>query len=65
MKRFFVACAFLGLMFAATVGCDSTAKVQKTNTVTTPGGSTTTTDTHKVDSSGNNPPANAAGEKAK
>jgi hypothetical protein len=33
--------------------------------VTTPGGSTTTTDEHKVDSSGKNPPANSQGEKAK
>src|SRR3954470_5463945 len=64
MKRIFL--PSLAAAFALTVaGCGETAKVQKQETIKTPGGSTTTTDTHKVESSGSNPPANASGEKAK
>lgn len=65
MKRFFVFCTALSLVFVTTVGCDKKATTERKETVTTPGGTTTTTDTHKVESSGENPPANAAGEAAK
>ncbi len=65
MKRFFVFCTFLSLACATMVGCDNKAKVEKKVSVTTPGGTTTTTDEHTVDSSGKNPPANSQGEKAK
>ena len=64
MKRTFA----LGLLMAvafAVVGCGDTAKVKKTETITTPGGSTTTTTEKKVESSGENPPTNSSGERAK
>ena len=65
MKRFFVLCIAVCLAAAVNVGCENKVKTQRKETVDTPGGSTTTTDTHTVESSGNNPPANAAGENAK
>jgi hypothetical protein len=65
MKRFLVICTFLILAVGTSVGCDNKTKVEKKETVTSPGGTTTTTDEHKVDSSGKNPPANSRGEKAK
>jgi len=46
-------------------GCSDEAKVKQSETVSGPGGSTTTTIEKKVDSSGSNPPANSAGETAK
>jgi hypothetical protein len=45
-------------------GCENKSKSQRTETVTAPGGTTTTTDTHTVESSGQNPPASSTGEKA-
>jgi hypothetical protein len=56
MKRFFALCMILGLA-AAFVGCDKKAEVKKTTTVTTPEGSTTETDSTKIKTSGENPPA--------
>ena len=56
MKRFFALCAILSLTVAI-VGCDKKAEVKSTSTVTTPEGSTTVTDTQKVETSGENPPA--------
>jgi hypothetical protein len=47
------------------VGCGETAKEQVKETVTTPGGSTSTTTGTEVKSTGSNPPANSAGETAK
>lgn len=47
------------------VGCGEEAKVETKETVSTPEGSTTTTETKKVESSGENPPPNTAGEVAK
>jgi hypothetical protein len=41
----------------AVSGCGDTAKVKETKTVTTPGGTTSTTTETKVESSGSNPPA--------
>jgi len=54
----------LALAMAATMGCESKAKVETKETVTAPGGSTTTTDEHTVESSGKSPPGNSRGEKA-
>lgn len=64
MKNLLLTGLALGLMTVFT-GCSDKAVSEKKETVTTPQGSTTTTDTHKVESSGENPPANAEGEKAK
>ena len=55
MKRFFALCVILGLAMPF-AGCDKKAEVKKETTVTTPEGSTTTTDSHKVETSGENPP---------
>ena len=64
MRRFLV----LGLIVLAasmTMGCEQKSKTQSKETMTGPGGSTTTTDTHEVESSGKNPPPNSQGETAK
>jgi hypothetical protein len=65
MKRLAILCTFLGLVGVVNVGCDKVNTMVKKETVTTPSGSTTTTDTHKVESSGDKAPVNAEGEKAK
>jgi hypothetical protein len=60
MKRFFVLCAVLSLATASLAGCDSTKKAEvkkDTTTITTPEGSATVTDTQKVETTGENPPA--------
>jgi hypothetical protein len=64
MKRLVILCLFLGFAGMVNVGCEKSKTMERKETVTTPGGSTTTTDTHKVESSGDKAPANAAGEKA-
>lgn len=46
------------------VGCSDETKVKESETVSTPGGKTTTTSETKVQSSGENPPANSAGQTA-
>jgi len=56
MKRFFVLCACLSLFGALTVGCSESSKVQKTETVETPGGTTEKTTTTEIEQSGENPP---------
>ena len=56
MKRFFALSLALSLVVPFTVGCEKKAEVKKETTVTTPGGSTTVTDTQKVETSGENPP---------
>ncbi len=56
MNRFFALCVILGLAMPLT-GCDKKTEVKKETTVTTPEGTTTTTDTHAVETSGDNPPA--------
>jgi hypothetical protein len=43
-----------GLLFVA--GCSQESKTTETKKVTTPTGSTTTTNTHKVETSGKTPP---------
>jgi hypothetical protein len=55
MKRFFALCVILGLAMPF-AGCEKKAEVKKETTVTTPEGETTTTDSHKVETSGENPP---------
>jgi hypothetical protein len=42
---------------AAFMGCDKKAEVKKETTVTTPEGTSTTTDTHKIETSSETPPA--------
>jgi hypothetical protein len=44
------------------VGCGEENRVKEQETVSTPGGSTTTTTETKVKSIGDNPPPNTAGE---
>jgi hypothetical protein len=56
MKRFFALCVILGLVMPF-AGCEKKAEVKKETTVTTPEGSSTTTDSHKVETSGDAPPA--------
>ena len=55
MKRFVALCMVLSLAVIS-VGCDKKAEVKKTTTVTTPEGSTTKTDTTKLETSGKTPP---------
>jgi hypothetical protein len=60
MKRFFVLCTVLSLATAFAAGCDATKKkseVKDTTTITTPEGAATVTDTQKVETTGENPPA--------
>ena len=64
MKRLLLTCMALGVI-GGFVGCAEKAAVEKKETVTTPSGSTTTTETKKVESTGENPPVNSSGEKAK
>jgi hypothetical protein len=56
MKRFLLFCTALSLMTVLTVGCEKKAEVKKETTVTTPEGETTTTESTKVETSGENPP---------
>ena len=56
MKRFFGLCLALSLL-GAMAGCEKKAEVKKETTVTSPEGSTTVTDTQKVETTGENPPA--------
>jgi hypothetical protein len=56
MKRFFTLCLALSLVVPFTVGCDKKAEVKKETTVTTPEGTSTTTDTHKIETSSETPP---------
>ncbi len=66
MKRFLASAVVLSsFSLFAFVGCEDKAEVKKVETVTTPNGTATTTDTHKIESTGDKAPANAAGETAK
>jgi hypothetical protein len=65
MKRTLSSALILGLLLfpaVGLVGCSQESKMERTETVTTPGGTTTTTSEHKVKSTGENPPPNSAGE---
>jgi hypothetical protein len=65
MRHFlFVFCA-AGLVLAGVAGCQKEVETTRKDTVSSPGGTTTTIDKHTVESSGNNPPPNARGEIAK
>jgi hypothetical protein len=68
MKRTLSSALILGLLVfpcAGLVGCGTESKKEATETVTSPGGTTTTTSEVKVKSTGENPPANSAGETGK
>ena len=56
MKRFVAVCMLAGAV-SAVVGCEKKSEVKTSTTVTTPEGSTTTTDTKTVETSGEHPPA--------
>ena len=58
----------LGLLLSPAVGlmgCGEESKTGRTETITTPGGTTTTSSEIKVKSTGENPPPNSAGETGK
>ena len=57
MKRFFSVLMIASLAMPFAVGCEKKAEVKKETTVSTPEGTTTTTDTQKVETTGDNPPA--------
>jgi len=68
MKRILSSALIFGLLvFPAVglVGCGQESKTGRTETVTTPGGSTTTSTETKVKSTGDNPPPNYAGQTGK
>jgi len=57
MKRFFTTALVLGVMTPfALVGCAEKSEVKSTDTVTTPGGTTTAETTTEVKKTGENPP---------
>jgi hypothetical protein len=62
-------CLLIGLTLAGAMpsiaGCESKTTTERKETVSSPGGTTTTIDTHTVESTGQNPPANSQGEAAK
>ena len=49
MKRFFVLVAILSLVMPFAIGCEKKAEVKTETTTSTPAGTTTETDTHKVE----------------
>ena len=68
MKRTLSSALILGLLvFSAVglVGCGQETTTGRTETITTPGGSTTTSTETKVKSTGDNPPPNDAGQTGK
>ena len=68
MRRILSTGLSLGLLLfpaVGLVGCGQESKLEKTETITTPGGTTTTTSETKVKSTGDNPPPNSAGETGK
>jgi hypothetical protein len=64
MNRSVILGIVLGAATVVTIGCDKTSTVVRKETVSTPSGSTTTTDTHTIESSSAKAPANSNGEKA-
>jgi len=65
MKRLLSLALILGSVSTfGLVGCGEESKVKQSETVSTPDGSTTTTTEKKVESTGDNPPPNTAGETA-
>jgi hypothetical protein len=68
MKRTLSSALILGLLLfpaIGLVGCGQESKTERTETITTPGGTTTTSTETKVKSTGDNPPPNRAGETGK
>jgi hypothetical protein len=68
MKRTLSSALILGLLLFFAVGllgCGEESKTGRTETVTTPGGTTTTSTETKVISTGENPPPNYAGQTGK
>jgi len=66
MKRIFAPFAVAGLAACFTLsGCSDETKVKESETVSTPGGTTTTTVDKSVKSTGENAPANSAGQTGK
>ncbi len=68
MKRILSSTLILGALLlpvVGLVGCGEESKTGRTETISTPGGTTTTTSEVKVESTGDNPPPNYAGETAK
>ncbi len=68
MKRILSSALVFGLLVlpaAGLVGCGEESKTGKTETVTTPGGTTTSSTETKVKSTGDNPPPNSAGQTGK
>ena len=49
MKHFFAFVTIMSIALPIVVGCDKKAEVKTTTTTTTPEGTTTETDTHKVE----------------
>lgn len=52
MKRIFACAPLLVVVSALFVGCSNKDKIEKSETVTTPGGETTVTETKEVEKSG-------------
>jgi len=66
MKRIFAPFAIAGLAACFTLtGCSDETKVKESETVSTPSGTTKTETTKTVTSSGENAPANSAGQTGK
>jgi len=68
MKRILSSALISGLLVlpaVGLVGCGEESKTGRTETVTTPGGTTTTSTETKVKSTGDNPPPNYAGQTGK
>jgi hypothetical protein len=68
MKRTLSSALILGFLLFPTVGlvgCGQESKTERTETITSPGGTTTTTSQTKVKSTGDSPPPNYAGETGK
>jgi hypothetical protein len=68
MKRILSSGLILGLLLfpvAGIVGCGEESKTKTTESISTSGGTTTSTSENKVKSTGDNPPPNSAGETGK
>jgi hypothetical protein len=57
MKRYLLTVLAMATLGICSIGCSDTSKTSRETTVKTPGGTTTTTETQKVEKSGENPPS--------